>query len=143
LVSSSLKERCCVVKVVVEVAEGGEECTLLDLGLLEVLLLERLLVESSLILVLAGGVLSLALAPTRVVVMRTSLLLALLGATGDKVVKVAIVVTSVPRPAMWQTHTFVVEPRESTSHKHQLLIPKALHLLLYDGQQRRQNKHSR
>jgi hypothetical protein len=142
-VSSSLKERRCVVKVVVEVAEGGEECMLLDLGLLEVLLLERLLIESSLILVLAGGVLPLALAPTRMVVARASLLLALLGATGDKVVKVTIVVASVLRLATWSTHTFVVEPCEPTSHKHQLLIPKALHLLLYDGQQRRQNKHSR
>jgi hypothetical protein len=54
----------------VRVTEGGEEGTLLDLGLLEVLLLECLLVESSLGLVLAGGVLPLALAPTRVVVVR-------------------------------------------------------------------------
>jgi hypothetical protein len=52
---------------VVEVAEGGEEDTLLDLGLLELLLLEHLLVESSIVLVLAEGVLSLSLAPTRVV----------------------------------------------------------------------------
>jgi hypothetical protein len=37
---------------VVEAAEGGEEGTLLDLGLLEVLLLKCLLVESSLRLVL-------------------------------------------------------------------------------------------
>jgi cell division protein FtsL len=42
---------------VVEVTEGGEEGTLLDLCLLEVLLLERLLVKSSLGLVLFVGVL--------------------------------------------------------------------------------------
>jgi hypothetical protein len=54
----------------VGVADGGEEGTLLDLGLLEVLLLECLLVESSLGLVLTGGVLPLTLAPTRVVVVR-------------------------------------------------------------------------
>jgi hypothetical protein len=56
---------------VVKVAEGGEEGTLLDLCLLKVLLLERLLVESSLGLVLAGGV--LALASTRVMVARVRL----------------------------------------------------------------------
>jgi hypothetical protein len=60
---------------VVEVTEGGEEGTLLDLVFLEVLLLERLLVESSLVLVLDGGVLPLALVPARVVVTRASLLL--------------------------------------------------------------------
>jgi hypothetical protein len=57
----------------VEVAEGGEKGTLLDLCLLKVLLLERLLVESSLGLglVLAGGV--LALMATRVMVARAKL----------------------------------------------------------------------
>jgi hypothetical protein len=72
-----------------------------------------------------------------------SLLLALLGATGDKVVGVATVVASIVQPATSLAHTIVVEPRELTSHKRQLLIHKALHLLLYDGQQRRQSKHSR
>jgi hypothetical protein len=43
----------------VEVAEAGEEGTLLDIGLLEVLLLEHILVESSLRPVLAGGLLPL------------------------------------------------------------------------------------
>jgi hypothetical protein len=61
----------------VEVAERGEEGTLLDLRLLQVLLLECLLVESSLGLVLVGGVLPLSLTPTRVVT-RASLVLALL-----------------------------------------------------------------
>jgi hypothetical protein len=74
---------------------GGKESTLVDLYLLKVLLLERILVESSLRLVLAGGVLSLALAPTRVVVMRASLRLTLLRATGDKVVWVAAVEASI------------------------------------------------
>jgi hypothetical protein len=73
---------------VVEVAEGGEEGTFIDLRPLKVLLLERLLVESSLRLVLVGGVLPLSLAPTKVVVVRARLLLALLGAAGDQVVGV-------------------------------------------------------
>jgi hypothetical protein len=68
----------------VEVAEGDEEGTLLDLGLLEVLLFECLLVQSSLGLVLAEGVLPLALAPTRVVFARASLRLALLGKMATK-----------------------------------------------------------
>jgi hypothetical protein len=66
-----------------------------DLGLLEVLLLERLLVESSLGIVLARGVLPLALALIRVVVARDSLLLALLRATGDDVVGVTTVEASI------------------------------------------------
>jgi hypothetical protein len=57
---------------VIEVVEGGEEGMLLDLGLLEVVILECLLVESSLGLVLAGGVLPLALVQTRVMVTRTT-----------------------------------------------------------------------
>jgi hypothetical protein len=69
----------------VEVAEGGDEGTLLDLSLLEVFLLEHLLVESSLGLVLSRGVLPLALASTKVVVAWASLQLSLLGAIGDKV----------------------------------------------------------
>jgi hypothetical protein len=80
---------------VAEVAEGGEEGTLNDLGLLEVLLLECLLVESSIRLVLAGGVPLLALAPTRVVVAWASLRLALLGATNDKVVGITTVEASI------------------------------------------------
>jgi hypothetical protein len=46
---------------VVKVVEGGEEGMLLDLGLLEVLRLERLLIKSSLGLVLARGVFRLPL----------------------------------------------------------------------------------
>jgi hypothetical protein len=45
----------------VKVVEGGEEGMLLDLGLLEVLLLERLLIKSSVGLVLARGILRLPL----------------------------------------------------------------------------------
>jgi hypothetical protein len=52
-----------VVEVVVEVAEGVKEGTLLDLGLVELLLLERLLVKPSLGLVLSGCVLTLSLDP--------------------------------------------------------------------------------
>ena len=50
-----------IIRVIVEVAEGGEEGTLPGLGLLEVLLLECVLVKSSLRLVLAEGVLVLVL----------------------------------------------------------------------------------
>jgi hypothetical protein len=128
---------------VVEVVEGGEESTLTDLGLLEVLLIECLLVESSLGLVLAGGVLLLVLAQIRVIVERANLKLALLGATSDKVVGVTVVETSILRPATPPVLVVVVEPREPTSHQRQLLIPEALHLLLCDRQKRRQSKHSR
>jgi hypothetical protein len=119
----------------VEVAEGGEEGTLLDIYLLKVLILERLLVESSLGLVLAGGV--LALAPTRVMVARARLLFALLGAAGNEVVGIATIVAFVLGPTTPPTHTVVVEPREPAGHNCQLLIAKALHLLLYNRQQRR------
>lgn len=83
------------------------------------------------------------LAPTRVVVARASLLLALLGATSDEVVRVASVDASILWPAMPLVLVVVMEPREPNGHKHQLLIPKTLHLLLCDRQQRRQNKYRR
>jgi hypothetical protein len=73
----------------------------------------------------------------------TSLLLALLGATGDEVVGVIAVVESILRPSTPSVLVFGVEPREPTSQKHQLLIPEALHLLLCNGQQRKQSKHSK
>jgi hypothetical protein len=73
---------------------------LLDLCLLEALVLERLLVESSLRLVLIEGVLSLAIALTRVVVTRASLLPALLGAASDEVVGVTTVEASILAPTM-------------------------------------------
>jgi hypothetical protein len=114
----------------VDVAEGGEEDTLLDLCMLKVLLLERLLIESSLGLVLPRGVLSLAL--TRVMVEQSRLCLAFFGTASNKVVRTATVVALVLGPATAPAHTVVVEPRESVGHKCQLLIPKALHLLLYD-----------
>jgi hypothetical protein len=113
---------------VVEVTEGGEEGTLLDLCLLKVLLLECLLVASSLELVLAGGV--LALAPTKVMVARARLRFALLGAAGNEVAGIATVVASVLGPATPPAHTVVVEPHEPAGHKCQLLISKTLHLLL-------------
>lgn len=74
----------------VKVAEGGEEGMILDLGLLEVLLLERLLVKPPLRLVLAVGVLMLALASTGVMVTLAGLWLA--GEVGDEVVEVAAVI---------------------------------------------------
>jgi hypothetical protein len=128
---------------VVEVAKGGEEGTLLDLCLLEALLLERLLVESSLGLILVRGVLPLALAPTRVVVTWDSLLLDLLEATGDEVVGVATVEASILRLTMPLVLAIVVKSHEPIGHKRQILIPEALHLLLCDSQQRRQSKQSR
>jgi len=107
---SARGRRTVVVGVVVEVAKGGEEGTLLGLGLLEVLLLERLLVESSLRLVL-GGVLALVLALAGVVLVRG--VLVLLGAVGDEVVEVSIAEASI----LWTTtapavQAVVVKPRE-------------------------------
>jgi hypothetical protein len=122
---------------VVKVAKGGEEGTLLQLGLLEVLLLECLLVEPPLGLVLVGGVLALSLASTRVVVALSSLRLTILGETSDEVVRVTVVITSILVLATPHVLAVVVKPREPAGHKHQLLILKALHLLLYDGQQKR------
>jgi hypothetical protein len=100
---------------VVDVAEGGEEGMLLDLGLLKVHLFECLLIESSLGLVLARGVLPLALASTKVVVAQASLLLALLGATSNKVVGVTTVEASILRSATPQVLAVVVEPCEPTT----------------------------
>jgi hypothetical protein len=122
-----------LVGVVVEVAQGGEEGMLFDLGLLEVLPPG---------LVLARGVLPLALAPTRVVVAWASLGLVLLGATGIEVLGVTVVEASILGPTTLSVLVVVVESREPGGHKRQLLIPKALHLLLYDRQQRRQSKQS-
>jgi hypothetical protein len=102
---------------VVEVAEGGKEGTLLNLGYLKVLLLECLLVESSHGLMLTEGVLPLALRPTRHVVMWASLLLSLLGATCDVVVGLAVVEASILRSNMSSVLAVIVEPRELTSHK--------------------------
>jgi hypothetical protein len=58
----------------VKIAQGGEKGALLDLRLLEVLLLECLLVRPTPRLVLARDVLLLVVAPTRVVVVQTSIL---------------------------------------------------------------------
>jgi hypothetical protein len=128
---------------VVEVAQGGKEGTLLDLCLLEVLLIECLLVEPPPRLVLARGVLSLALTPTRMVVAWASLRLALLRATDDEVVGVIAVEASILLLATLSVLVVVVGSREPAGHKCQLLIPEALHLLLCDRQQRRQSKQRR
>jgi hypothetical protein len=116
--------RTVIVGVVVEVTEGGEEGALLGLGLLEVLLLERLLVESSLRLVLRG-VLALVLALARVVLVRG--VLVLLGAVGDEVVGVSTAIASF----LWTTITLaiqavVMKPRELADDQWQLVIPKGL-----------------
>jgi hypothetical protein len=76
----------------VEVAERGKEGMLLDFGLMEILLLETILVKPPLELVLTGGVLMLALAPTGVVVVLAGLHLAFhLAAVGDEVIRVSII----------------------------------------------------
>jgi hypothetical protein len=72
-----------LVGVAVEVTEGGEEGALLGLRLLEVLL-QCLFVEPPPRVMFARGMITLSLTPTRLVT-RASLLLALLGETGDKV----------------------------------------------------------
>jgi hypothetical protein len=92
---------------------------------------------------LIRGMLTLVLTPTRVVVSGASLLFTLLGATGDEVVRVTIVEAPILRPATPLIRAVVVKPCEPTGYKHQLLIPKALHMLLYYRQQGRQSKHSR
>jgi hypothetical protein len=74
----------------------------------------------------------LVLVPTRVV-LRAILLLSLIGATGDEVAGVTIVLASILRPAMPLVLAVVMDPREPADHKRQLLIPEALHLLLCDG----------
>ena len=76
-----------VVGVIVKVAKGGEESALLGLGLVEVHLLERLLVESSLGLVLPGVVLVLVFA--LVVVVLVGGVLAFDRAVGDVVVGIS------------------------------------------------------
>ena len=111
LIVARAGRRAIVVGVVVEVAEGGEEGVLLGLGLLEVYLLERLLVESSLRLMLAGGVLALVLALAGVILVGG--VLVLLEAMGDKVVGVSIAIASF----LWTTtvptiQVVVVKQRE-------------------------------
>jgi hypothetical protein len=137
IIARGRRRRPIIVGVVVEVAEGGEEGMLLGLGLLEILL-QRLLVESSLRLVL-GGVLALVLALAGVVLIGG--VLVLLGAVGDEVVRISTVVASLLRttttPAI---QVVVVKPREPTDDQHQLVVPKGLQLLLCDRHQRRQGK---
>jgi hypothetical protein len=80
--------------------------------------------------VLGRGVLTLALAPIRMMVVLAGLWLALLGAICNEVVKVTVVVASILGPSTPPIETVVVEPREPTCNKRRLLIPKALHQLL-------------
>jgi len=108
---SARGRRTVVVGVVVEVAKGGEEGALLGLSILEVLLLERLLIESSLRLVLVRGVLALVLALARVKLVRG--VLVLLGAMGDKVVVVSIAIACCLRTTITPViQAVVVKPRE-------------------------------
>jgi hypothetical protein len=123
------RRRPVVVSVVVKVAEGGKEGALLSLGLLEVLLLQRLLVESSVRLVL-GGVLALSLRLLESYLLKECLLVGISTAVAS---------------FLWTTTTsaiqaVIVKPRESADDQCQLVIPKTLHLLLCDRHQRRQGK---
>ena len=128
-----------VARVIVKVAEGSKEGALLGLGLLEVLLLERLLIESSLQLVLAGGVLVLVLVPAEVELARG--VLVLLGAVGNKVVGVSTAVASFLRtPSTSMVQAVVMKPRKPADDQCQLIVPKSLQLLLCDRHQRRQGK---
>jgi hypothetical protein len=100
----------------------------LDFGLVEVLLLEHLL--SNLYLII-GRVLTLSLALTNVVVALVDVQLALhIGLVGNKLVGVSIVEAAILDRAMPPIHVVVVELHEATGNKWQLLIPKALNLLL-------------
>ena len=98
-----------IIRVIIEVTEGGEEGALLGLGLLEVHLLEHLLVESSLQFVLTRGVLALVLVLAGVVLVGE--VLVLLGVVGDKVVGISTAIATI----LWTTtvsmvHVVVVKP---------------------------------
>jgi hypothetical protein len=104
---------------------------LLGLGLLEVLLLECLLVETFLQLVLVGGVLTLFLALARVMLAREALVL--LGAMGDEVVGVSTVIASFLQTLTTPVvQAVVVKPQKPADDQCQLVIPKSLQLLLCD-----------
>ena len=92
------------------VTKGGEEGTLLGLGVLDVLLLEHLLVKSSLGHVLVGGVLMLVLELVGVLLVRE--VLVLLGAVGDKVVKVSTTKASILLTTTSAIQAVVVKLRE-------------------------------
>jgi hypothetical protein len=86
-----------------------------------------------------GGVLALVLTLAGVVLVEG--VLVLLGAVGDEVVEISTAIASflqtITTPAI---QAVVVKPRESADNQCQLVIPKTLHLLLYDRHQRRQGK---
>jgi hypothetical protein len=136
--------RPVVIDVIIKVTEGGEEGTLLGLGLIEVLILECLLIETSLQLELAGGVLALVLVLARVVFARGALVggvLILPGAVGNEVVWVSIAIASILRTTTASAiQAVVVKPREPVDDQCQLIIRKGLQLLLYNRHQRRQGK---
>jgi len=97
----------------VKVAEQSKEGALLGLGLLEVLALDLLLIEPSLGLVLAGGVLALVLALADV--MLAGGVLVLLGAVGDEVVEISIAKASLVLTTMLMIQAVKVEPQEPTN----------------------------
>ena len=111
---------------------------LLSLGLLDVPLLERLLVESSLGLVLVEGVLALVLVLAGIELVGE--VLVLLGAVGDEVDGISIAKASLVLTTMLAIQAFIVEPQEPVDDQSQLVIPKCLHLFLCNRHQRRQRK---
>jgi hypothetical protein len=103
--------RVAIGGVLIKIVKGVEEGMLMSLGLLEVLLLKRLLVESSIGLVLAGGVLALVLTLGSIVL--AGGVLVLLGAVDDKVVGVSIAEASILRTTTAPVvQAVVVKPRE-------------------------------
>jgi hypothetical protein len=50
---------------------------------------------------------------------------------------ISLSIASILGPTMLPVQMVIVKPSEPTGNKRQLFIPKALHLLLCDGQQRR------
>jgi hypothetical protein len=110
LIVAREERRAVIVGVVVEVVDGDKEGALLGLDLLDVYLLECLLVESSLLLVLAGGVLVLVLVLAGVVLAKG--VLVLLGAVGDEVVGVSIAITSFLQTTALEIQAVVVKSRE-------------------------------
>jgi Mg2+/Co2+ transporter CorB len=103
----------------------------LSLGILDVLLLERLVAHG---LVLAGGVLIFVLLLARVI-------LALqLGAVGDEVVGVYAVEVALLLSTMSLVLVVVMEPLELVCYQHKLIIVRRLNLLLSGRHQRGQSK---
>jgi hypothetical protein len=112
-----------VVGFIVEVTKGCEEGTHLELGLMDVLLLECHLGKPFLGLMLPGGVFALALEPIRVVDGLISLLVTLhIRVVGDEVDRVFIVEGVVFSTATSSIHAVIMEPCKLSIYKRHILI---------------------